>query len=109
MLSYVNPDIKADSLNKRTVSRIEGRKAGPGSTPRPIKVVLETQENKERTMRNLRHIKEKDSLRHIGIAHDRTRKEIEQDRKLKSELDETKKQSGEHLIIDRGRETRQRR
>ena len=71
------------------VVRLGRRKQEPDEKPRPLKVVVSYVETKEKVLRNayrLRNFR----IPKIGISHDKTTREMEDDRKLKSKLVKTR-------------------
>ncbi len=100
VLEIVCPEIKAEVLNKTSVQRIGRRRRVVGAKPRPIKIKFSGSEIKEKVLKGAKKLKGHDELRTVGISNDRTRMEIEEDRKLKEELEERKKK-GENVYISR--------
>ena len=87
ILTYLHPDIKPSDKdpNECDVTRLGRKRRGPGEKPRPVKVTLNKMETKEKVLRNARQLKDY-KIPRIGLSHDKTKKEMEADRKLKSEL-----------------------
>ena len=74
----------------------------PGSTrPRPIKVQFETKEEKWYLIRNAYHLKNSKNQSHhdIVIKTDKTKAELNADRKLKAECTKRREETGENWII----------
>ena len=87
ILTHVNPDVKLDKLDSATIMRIGGKKA---NKTRPVKIIMESQDDKNNILRNSRNLKNSDKFSKIGLTFDKTRKQQEEYRKLKEKLDEMK-------------------
>ena len=74
----------------------------PGSTrPRPIKVRFDTKEEKWYLLRNAYHLKNSKTQSHhdVVIRADKTKAELNADRKLKAECTKRREETGENWII----------
>ena len=68
------------------VTRIGRKRGEENPRPRPVKVTLTNTKQKDKILRNVRHLKHYTKHSRIGISHDKTRKEINEDRRLWAEL-----------------------
>ena len=105
VFKVVNPQVVFDKVDSTRIQRI-GIKKGKGvdSRPRPIKVVMNSPENKMDILRNARKLKDSEKFNQVGLSFDKTRREQEQYRQLKAKLEEKRKSAGpgEDYIIYRG-------
>ena len=101
ILAIVHPNIDAVKLDVENVTRM-GRNKRQGYT-RPIKIKLQDSESKGKIFRNSGKLKLNETYKQVNVSNDKTTKEIEADKKLKSELDRQRAlRPGDDLIIYRG-------
>ena len=87
---------------KVKVFRLGRRNDGDGARPRPVKVVVPEQESRQKILQNVRKMKDYKKFTKIGLCHDKTKKEIEEDRKLRAELKEKRQSSNlDYTIFNR--------
>lgn len=86
LFKHVNPDITPDNIVK--IQRIGFKKA---DKTRPVKVVMKSEESKLSILKNARRLKESETFSKVGISYDKTKKQQEEYRKLKDEVDEKNK------------------
>ena len=93
-LRHIHEDFNEEATDPRhcKVKRLGRRREGEDDKPRPIKIEFDSQEMKEKALRNARLLKDY-IIPRIGLSHDKTKKEIEQDRVLKGQL--TKKRESD--------------
>ena len=103
ILKYVNPEVNTSELNTERVKRIGQKK--PDSKPRPVKVILDSTEDKFKLLRSARKLKDSECFKKIGLSFDKTKKEQQEYRRLKLERDEKNSatDSGKDFVIFRGR------
>ena len=101
IVCFVNKDCEPEDLLQCTVTRI-GKKMVNAEKPRPIKVVFDSFEQKRKTLKNARQLKEY-NIKNIGISPDKTKKELEEDRCLKTELRRIREadQNTEYMIFEK--------
>ena len=90
ILTHVSPDLNFVSLNTASVSRLGALREG-NTKPRPIKVTLTGSDQKFKLLKSSRKLKEYQRFSRIGLSKDKTKKEILQDRILKTELERVKR------------------
>ena len=73
--------------NQIEVTRIGRKKNDDESKPRPVKVKFLRNGMRDSLLKNARNLKNY-KIPKLGISHDKTRKELEEDRKLRTELKE---------------------
>ena len=101
ILTHVNPDVKLDKLDNATVMRIGNKQA---NKTRPVKIIMESQDDKNNILRNSRKLKNTDKFSKIGLTFDKTRKQQEEYRILKEKLEEMKnKNDGKEYMIYRNK------
>ena len=101
ILGNIHPDIDNVVLNVKNVTRM-GKNRRTGYT-RPIKIEFQEDDSKGKVFRNSAKLKAHDKFSTINVSNDKTRKEIEADRKLKKDLDEQRLlHPTDDLIIFRG-------
>ena len=101
ILTHVNPDVKLDKLDNATVMRIGNKQA---NKTRPVKIIMESQDDKNNILRNSRKLKHTDKFSKIGLTFDKTRKQQEEYRILKEKLEEMKsKNDGKEYMIYRNK------
>ena len=91
VLTYVNPEVKI-TLDPSKINRIGRRK--DKNKPRPIKVELDSSDTKMKYIRNAKKLKDHDTFKKVGLSFDKTKREQEEYRRLKDQLDEKNKSSG---------------
>ena len=68
------------------ITRMGKRRKEDSPRPRPVKVKLASIQKKEHVLKKVRNLKHYKTLVNIGISHDKTRKEIIEDKRLRAEL-----------------------
>ena len=71
--------------NQMEITRIGWRKSETEGKPRPVKVKFSRSGMRGSMLRNARNLKDY-KIPKLGISHDKTEKELEEDRKLRTEL-----------------------
>ena len=101
IVCFVNKDCEPDELKHCTVTRL-GKKKEDATRPRPIKVTFDSFELKRKTLKNARQLKEY-KIKSIGISPDKTKKELEEDRTLRTELRRAKDtdQNTQYMIFEK--------
>ena len=84
IITYLHPEVRPSEIEPATI-RLGRRREGPEERPRPIKIEVNFLETKERMLKNARLLRDY-RIPKIGISHNKTKKEMEEDRKLKGEL-----------------------
>ena len=102
VMNFVTPNQNTSDLNGKTVIRL-GRVRAPSDTypnpkPRPIKVILHNPAEAMALRKNARKLKDNEGLNHVGISADKTWKEREEERELRTEYNR-RKNTGEDVII----------
>lgn len=102
ILKTVNPDTEMlQGLELSTVQRL-GKKKKPDPEnplrPRPIKVTLQSTDQKENILKNCRALKNS-AWEKIGISTEKTRRERDEEQSLRMEC-ENRKKKGEDVYID---------
>ena len=106
ILQEVCPEENLD-LEKRKIVRLGQRKPPSASNgnakpkPRPIKIILDDGETRNRVLRQARRLKDSTKYKKIGLAADKTFKEREADKALRAEL-KRRKDQGEDVYISKG-------
>ena len=101
ILGKIHPDIDSVDLNVKNVTRM-GKSRRNGYT-RPIKVQFQEDDSKGTVFRNSARLKTHTNFSKINLSNDKTKKELEADKKLKSELDRQRLlKPDDDLIIFRG-------
>ena len=85
VLAHVCPDINTDIVKPNSIKRL-GKLDPKNSKPRPVKITIIDNKCKSLVTDNARNLKDFTKYPKIGISIDRTRKEREDYRKLKSQL-----------------------
>ena len=99
VLKFLDENLDGSKLK---VFRLGRRNDGDGASPRPVKVVVPEQESRQKILKNVRKMKEYTKFTKIGLCHDKTKKEIEEDRKLRAELKEKRQSSNlDYTIFNR--------
>ena len=101
VLSYVDSEVNTASLNTTKVSRIGRRRTGPDSTPRLIKITLDSPQSRDKFLSKARTLKDNSSFKKIGLFSDKTKKEQEAYRQLKQQCDRLKAETGEEHVVFR--------
>ena len=101
IVCFVNKDCEPEDLKNCTVFRI-GKRKEDSDRPRPIKVTFDSFEQKRKTLKNARNLKDY-KIKNIGISPDKTQKDIEEDRRLRTELRRKKEsdQENEYMIFEK--------
>ena len=90
ILRYVCPDLDADSVEEAEISRLGQRKPPTASNakpkPRPIKIKFKSAENKTSALRQARKLKDHEKYNRIGLTADKTQREREADKALRTEM-----------------------
>ena len=99
--------ISCEDASIKKIIRLGKRPEEPDATPRPIKLVMETEADKEQILesaKNLRNIKEGGFARiFIRICQDLTPKEREARKKLVEELKQRRANGEKDLILVNGK------
>ena len=98
VLNFVCPDVNLKEID--CTMRL-GQKRDDIKRPRPVKVTLVNTEAKGKILKNAKKLKNHESFSKVGIASDKTKKEMQEYRALKEKLDERKK-ANEDVVIFRG-------
>ena len=85
-------------LNPNRITRLGGRKDG-STRPRPIRVTLDSTEEKWTIVRRSKNIRKVDAYKDITVQMDKTRKELQADRLIKAKCTEKRKQTGLDYVI----------
>ena len=101
IVCFVNKDCEPDDLRCCTVTRL-GKKRENAEKPRPIKVSFDSFELKRKTLKNAKLLRDY-KIKNIGISPDKTKKELEEDRRLRTELRRQKEsdQNTEYMIFEK--------
>ena len=90
ILRYVCPDVDADSVEEAEIFRLGQRKPPTESNakpkPRPIKIKFKSAESKTSALRQARKLKDHEKYNRIGLAADKTQREREADKTLRTEM-----------------------
>ena len=109
LVNFVNPSVKKVTEASKVV-RIGWKKTGgPGEkpNPRPLKVTLNTVEDKASLLKDARRLKNSDRFHKVGMAYEKTRKELVEYRELKDELKKKNDENdGVEYVIFRGKITK---
>ena len=105
-LTSINKIIKETSpdeddftpLETSSITRLGGRREG-SARPRPIRVTLDSTEAKWTVVRRAKNLKKVDAFKDITIQSDKTKKELNNDRKLKADCNQKRKETGKDYII----------
>ena len=89
LLKFVNPEVKIDSLDQKRIHRIGTMR---GNKPRPIRVIMDSQESKNDILKNSKKLKGSEKFSKIGLSFDKTKKQQEEYRLLKAKLEEKNKE-----------------
>ena len=84
LLTFLDSRIDTDDIDVKKVERM-GRRKGKDAKPRGIKVTLPSVDTKFKAIRNAKKLVDY-KLPKIGISFDKTKKEVEEDNKLRAEL-----------------------
>ena len=105
-LSKVNKLLRAAQGDEATpindinqVTRLGKRKEDESARPRPVKVSFDTSEEKWQLVRNSKKIKSTPCFKDVNVHHDRTKKELNEDRALKAECTKRRNQTGLDYVI----------
>ena len=98
IINYIDPDYKSEKLLYEKITRLGKRKTN-AKQPRPIKVTLESPHHKTKILKGTKKLKNNPDLKHISLSHEKTKKEREEYQKLKNEMEERKKETGQDLVI----------
>ena len=100
VFNYVSPSFDHSGLKSvtRCGRRREANAQYPNPKPRPIKVTLKDPSHVLLLKKNARKLKDNDGLKHVGISEDKTFKEREEDRKLRTALIK-RRNDGEDVVI----------
>ena len=87
LLKHLHEDIDdyVTDPSRCKVKRLGRRQEGDDQKPRPIKIELESVDIKNKALRNARLLKDY-KIPRIGLSHDKTKKEMNEDRVLKGQL-----------------------
>ena len=85
-------------LDSNRITRLGGRKEG-SVRPRPLRVTFDTPEEKWTVVNRSRKIKSVEAYKDVTIQSDKTKKELQEDRKLKAECSQKRKDTGQDYII----------
>ena len=88
VLNFVNPEVKTDSLDGTKIKRIGIKR---DNKIRPIRVIMDSQESKYEILKNSRNLKGS-KFSKVGLSIDKTKKQQDEFRVLKAELDEKNKE-----------------
>jgi len=97
--------IKCDAVNVNQIIRLSKRQEGPDVKPRPIKMVLESEESKDKVLRGAKNLKNRQEggLNRVFIHQDLTPKERDARKILVMELRNRTANGGRDLIIVDGK------
>ena len=98
ILNFLHPDMSVESLDRHTVTRCGKVRRPPGSTPRPIKVTLKSEEDKVQVLKMEKKMKDYEPIKRVRICRDKTRKEQEEDKKLHLACEQKRKETGKDYI-----------
>ena len=85
-------------MKKENVTRLGNRR--PGAThPRPIKVTFDNIEEKWLLLKKAKNLKESLLYKEVRIHHDKTKKELNEDRKLTAECNKLRRETKQDYII----------
>jgi len=70
--------------------------------PRPIKIIFQNVEAKNKILKNARKLKNFPNLKKIGLSSDKNKKEREEDLKLRKEL-KSRRDGGEDVVMFNGK------
>ena len=98
-------NIKCDAVNVNQIIRLGKRQEGPDMKPRPIKMVLESEESKEKVLRGAKNLKNRQEggLNRVFLHQDLTPKEREARKILVTELKERTANGERDLMIVDGK------
>lgn len=100
VMSIVHPNIGADTISDKTITRLGRRKEGK---TRPIKVYFDNDLSKGKVFRNALKLRTTEKFSKVNISNDKTKKELLADRMLRDKLNAEKAlKPDEDLIIFRG-------
>ena len=101
---FLNSDMPEAEVSQKIlcVTRLGRRKEGDDVRPRPVKVELDSESFKIKTLKYARFLQEY-HIPKIGISHDKTKQEMNEDRELKSKLMKTREDNpnGSFQIYDK--------
>ena len=104
ILRYVCPDVDVDSVEEAEIFRLGQRKPPAASNakpkPRPIKIKFKSTESKTSALRQARKLKDHKKYNRIGLAADKTQREREADKALRTEM--MRRRSDEEDVYTRG-------
>ena len=98
VINYIDPEYNSEKLVHDRVTRLGKRKPN-AKHPRPIKVHLESPQHKTKILKGIKKLKNNRDLKNISISHEKTKKERDEYQKLKNELEERKRETGQDLVI----------
>lgn len=94
ILKIISPNFDADQLIPRRLGRFEQER----SKPRPIKLTLSSEDQVHHFIKQAKNLKNSPQFKHLSVAFDKTPKQIEFHKQLKSQLEDRRKK-GENLTI----------
>lgn len=97
ILTIVEPNISIDDV-KEKMTRL-GKRKTDAARPRPIKLTLKNQQQRNKILKASRKLKENNIYNNVNISHEKTRKEKEEYQKLKVELTEKNKGGNNYVIF----------
>ena len=100
ILTSVNPRVDLTKLDLTRVKRA-GTRRKDRTTPRPVKITLDSPECKDKILRNAKTLKNITKFPKLGLSQDKTKKEREEYRQLRDKRDDLKKSTGEDWVIFR--------
>ena len=101
VLNFVNPEVNVETLNESTVFRLGQKKNTKGRKPRPLRVIFDKPELRSKLIKEAKKLKNHSTFKGVGLSFDKTRKELDQERKLKAELIE-RRNKGDDVVIHKG-------
>ena len=106
ILDFISPGTEVDSVCEQDIVRLGPRKKSQSEDsrpkPRPLKIKFTDEQSRTSILRKARKLKDHQTYKKIGIATDKTQKEREEEKALRTELS-NRKQNGENVFIYRGK------
>lgn len=106
ILTHVLPDLDPSKITDQNITRL-GRRADPTNTtpnpkPRPVKLVLDNAETRNRILKKAWTLKDCDNYKRVGISADKTLEERKADRLARQEF-LRRKNEGDDVIMYKGK------
>ena len=96
VLHFLDNDFNCPDMK---LIRLGRRKADDDTRPRPIRVIIPDVSSKDKVLKNARNLKNYSKFPRIGICQDKTKRELEEDRRLRAELKQKKETTGDDYTI----------